>query len=231
MLQRINATAFFLSSVVVFAGPPTGYYDLAEGLTGAALKQALHEIIDDHIVISYSRTDEFMRVIDEDPQNSANVGLIYSNFSMSKGALGSSGASVWNREHLWPRSYGIDSSGPDNSDMHNLYPCNASVNSSRSNKYYDETTLPSTVNTVSPENTFDSNSWEPADSDKGIVARAVLYMAARYEGDESADEGGNFRFQSSIVVSFPINCAVEFGESLNSRSEVADSSPSYRTAM
>ena len=167
-------------------GPPAGYYDSAEGLTGAALKQALHEIIDDHIVISYSTTDEFMRVIDEDPQNSANVGLIYSNFSMSKGALGSSGASVWNREHLWPRSYGVDSSGPDNSDMHNLFPCNASVNSSRSNKYYDETTLPSTVNSVSPENTFDSDSWEPADSDKGIVARAVLYMAVRYEGDESA---------------------------------------------
>ena len=39
---------------------------------------------------------------------------------------------------------------------------------------------------VSPENTFDSDSWEPADNDKGIVARAVLYMAVRYEADASA---------------------------------------------
>ena len=119
-------------------------------------------------------------------KNSANVGLIYSNFSMSKGALGSSGASVWNREHLWPRSYGIDSSGPDNSDMHNLFPCNASVNLLVVTNITTRPPLPSTVNSVSPENTFDSDSWEPADSDKGIVARAVLYMAVRYEGDESA---------------------------------------------
>src|SRR6056297_3254414 len=33
---------------------PAGYYDTAEGKSGEALQQALHEIIDDHTVLSYS---------------------------------------------------------------------------------------------------------------------------------------------------------------------------------
>ncbi|MGJ8724058.1 MAG: endonuclease I family protein [Roseibacillus sp.] len=164
---------------------PAGYYDSAEGLTGLALKQTLHEIIDDHNVISYTSTDEVMREVFEDPENSANVELIYSDFSMPKGDLGSSGASVWNREHVWPRSYCIGNSGPDNSDLHNLYPCNASVNSSRGNKFFDETTGSGTMNSVSPENTYDSDSWEPDDVDKGMVARAVLYVVVRYDGSDS----------------------------------------------
>ena len=167
------------------ASPPVGYYLSAEGQTGAALESVLHDIIDGHTVISYSKTDEVMGVIDEDPNNTNNVGLIYSTFSMAKTGIGSSGSAVWNREHLWPRSYGLSTSGADNSDLHNLYPCNASVNSSRGNKYFDESDSTGSSNSISPENTYDSDSWEPSDEDKGKIARAAFYMAVRYDGSDA----------------------------------------------
>ena len=165
------------------AAPPEEYYQSTSGLLGDDLRTALHDIINDHTVIPYSRTDEVMRVIDQDSENPENIDLIYSSFSMSNTALGASGSSVWNREHLWPRSYGIESSGPDNSDLHNLFPCNASVNSSRGNKFFDEIDSGS-PNSISPENTADGDSWEPSDEDKGTVARAALYMSIRYDGSD-----------------------------------------------
>jgi len=186
-MRRFSAIFYLVLACVyqfAWSAPPPGYYDSAEGLIGSSLEAALHDIIDNHTSISYSQTDDVMRVIDEDPLNSNNVELIYSIFSMDKSAFGSSGSSVWNREHTWPRSYCLDLSGVDNSDLHNLFPCNASVNSSRGNKYFDITTPPGTQNSVSPENTFDSDSWEPSGPDKGIVARAAFYMAVRYDGSD-----------------------------------------------
>ncbi|MBB5353858.1 hypothetical protein HNR46_004122 [Haloferula luteola] len=42
-----------------------------------------------------------------------------------------------------------------------------------------------THNSISPENSSDSDSWEPAGQDKGIVARACFYMAVRYDGSDA----------------------------------------------
>jgi len=40
-------------------------------------------------------------------------------------------------------------------------------------------------NSISPENTYDTDSWEPSDEDKGRVARAAFYMAVRYDGSDA----------------------------------------------
>jgi endonuclease I len=51
------------------------------------------------------------------------------------------GVNGWNREHLWPNSYGFDidvtTTWPALRDLFNLRPCDSQVNSSRGNKYYD----------------------------------------------------------------------------------------------
>ena len=44
-----------LWSVTAFAQEPTHYYDAAEGLTGDALKLALHNIIKGHTTINYTQ--------------------------------------------------------------------------------------------------------------------------------------------------------------------------------
>jgi endonuclease I len=158
------------------------YYSSAAGLLGTPLQNALHNIIDGHTVVDYGTVDEVMQVIDEDTITSANVRLLYSNASLPKTSANINGG--WNREHVWPRSDGVGDTGPDYSDIHHLFPCKDTVNSLRSNLPFDEG---ANVNSdpFAPESFSDGNSWEPLDRDKGIVARAQLYMMVRYDGSDT----------------------------------------------
>lgn len=158
------------------------YYGPARGLTGTALAAALHEIIDGQNVIDYGLIGEIMKVIDESATNSTEVRLIYSNAGLPKTSFNIGGG--WNREHVWPRSDGVGEDGPDFADLHHLFPCKETVNSLRGALPFDESTdLES--DPFAPESFKDSNSWEPLDRDKGVVARALLYMMVRYDGMES----------------------------------------------
>lgn len=160
----------------------TNYYAPASGLTGSALQTALHNIIDDHVIIDYGTIDEVMQVIDEASGNSSQVRLLYSNANLPKTSNNIAGG--WNREHVWPRSDGVGDEGADYSDLHHLFPCKDTVNSLRSNLPFDEG---ANINSdpFAPESFSDGNSWEPLDRDKGIVARAVLYMMTRYDGSDA----------------------------------------------
>lgn len=159
------------------------YYAPAQGLTGSALQAALQNIIDDHVVIDYGTIDEVMEVIDEASDNSSQVRLLYSNANLPKSMKNLSGG--WNREHVWPRSDGVGDEGPDYSDLHHLFPCKDTVNSLRSNLPFDEGTSVQNTDPFAPESYSDGNSWEPLDRDKGIVARALLYMMTRYDGSDA----------------------------------------------
>ena len=151
------------------AAPPPGYYAAAQGQTGAVLRLALHNIIKGHTVLPYSSsttndTVDALGVLDQDPLNTNNVILIYSRRSDPKTNFNISGG--WNREHLWPDSYGIDGHVPMYSGLHNLRPEDRGVNSSRGNKYYDlsDTNSPGYHNPAyaeAPLTTTDSDSWEP----------------------------------------------------------------------
>ena len=68
------------------------YYDSASGKSGLALKNALHQIIDDHSEISYSYVWDALRKTDEDPNNPNNVILLYTGHSQGKTMNGSG---VW----------------------------------------------------------------------------------------------------------------------------------------
>jgi len=156
----------------------TNYYAPASGLTGTALQAALHNIIDDHVVIDYNTVGDVMRIIDEAANDSSAVRLLYSNANLPKTSFS------WNREHVWPRSDGVGDEGADFSDIHHLFPCKDSVNSLRSNFPFDVTSGSTTSDPFAPESRLDGNSWEPLDRDKGVVARALLYMMTRYDGSD-----------------------------------------------
>lgn len=159
------------------------YYAPASGLSGTPLRNALHEVIDDHTVVDYNTVDEVMQAIDA--ANTNDVRLIYSIATLPKSSfVGTVPDSVaWNREHVWPRNDGVGQDGPDFSDLHHLFPCQVNVNSLRSALYFDESdNLES--DPFAPESFKDGNSWEPLDRDKGIVARAALYMMTRYDGSD-----------------------------------------------
>ena len=183
--------------------PPAGYYASAAGLTGSALKSTLHNLIDGHTVVPYTSaaTDvwDALQVLDEDPANTANVLLVYNGVSISKADTngnGNTGTSAsWEREHLWPKSYGVLDTGADTSDLFNLRACRRSVNSSRNNRIYGlaNATHP-TDPAIAPPNCpgclYDFNEgqgglWTPRPSERGDLARAMFYMAVRYDGSDS----------------------------------------------
>jgi len=77
---------------------------------------------------------------------------------------------TWNKEHIWPQSLlGVSAGSSVNaaSDLHNLKPCNPSINSSRGNKYFDVAT--------------DSDSYFPREEDRGDIARILFYMVVMYD--------------------------------------------------
>ncbi|GAB3812790.1 endonuclease [Micromonospora zhanjiangensis] len=166
---------------------PTGgpydstYYASAIGRTGTTLRNSLHAVIKVQTKLSYDQVWDALRDTDEDPANPANVILLYSGRSQSKSGNGG-GVNDWNREHVWAKSHGNfgTATGPG-TDVHHLRPEDVSVNSERGNKDFD-----SGGGAVSeaPGCYTDADSFEPRNAVKGDVARMILYMAIRYEGDD-----------------------------------------------
>lgn len=168
---------------------PAFYFGTASGLNGGTLRAELGDIIDGHNALSYTPgVWTAHKDLYEDPNNSNNIILFYSGASIDKSLQDSgSPSNYWNREHLWPNSYGIDGSSPRYTDIFNLVPAYKGVNSARGNKYFDETANDNPAHQYAPECHTDSTSWEPADPQKGWAARALFYMSTRYSDLELVD--------------------------------------------
>lgn len=196
----------------VLSTAPAGYYASLEGLSGAALKQAVQNIIANPSVVrlhSYADIWEILKTSDQNPLNSGQIWEIYLEQPMSKidQQLGSSSIGKWNREHIFCQSRGgfvvadIDSadgigvwtstsaaSTVDGvSDAHHIRAVNGQENSSRNNKNYGNVNTA----TVYAGATGSQGSW------RGDVARACFYMAVRFiglnvvNGDPSENNGTN----------------------------------------
>lgn len=171
---------------------PSDYYASCYGLSGNALKQALQDIIANPSLVrahSYGDVVEILNNADQNPANNNEVWLMYVEQPKSKldYQTGASILGVWNREHIWPQSRGGFANGTSSfadgidvwlptsaadilsghSDAHHIRAEDGQENSSRSNRDYG-----SDYN--GPANT--SGTW------RGDVARALFYMAVRYNG-------------------------------------------------
>ena len=82
-LPKLSLLCLLISASAAHAAAPAGYYDSANTANAQALRDSLHEIIDDHQRFPYtsSATDtwDILESADEDPDNSGNIIDIYKN--------------------------------------------------------------------------------------------------------------------------------------------------------
>lgn len=179
-------------SITTTSSSGSGYYANISGY-GTTLKGLLNTLIQgSHTTkFSYDALKTQIPYTDEDPNNSNNLIEIYTGWSVPKSSFGG-GVTQWNREHTWSKSHGdFGDVAPAGTDLHHLRPCDATVNSTKSNK--DFAMGGTAVTDNSPPSGYTgvtgcyqtSDTWEPRDEDKGDVARMIMYMAVRYEGTDS----------------------------------------------
>ncbi len=158
------------------------YYETAAGLTGSALKDELHSIIDGHTFYDYDGVKTALQVLDEDPDNSSNVIGIYTGWSIDKTNFNTSNG--WNREHVWAKSHGnFDIDESPGTDLHHLRPEDSTVNTMKLNRDFAEGGSEYIDGDGATGCYWTTDTWEPPDDVKGDVARMMFYMDVRYEGD------------------------------------------------
>jgi len=177
------------------------YYQAANGLSGFALKTALHNIIKGHAAQGYGALWGFYSAnsLDVYFENDGSILDIYSenpngadpyNYTAITNQCGSynSEADCYNREHSFPRSWFGGSIEPMNSDVHFIFATDGQVNAYRGSFPYGEVGSNDIVsNNGSRRGSAQSGLgytgtvFEPIDEFKGDVARAALYVATRYE--------------------------------------------------
>ena len=153
------------------------YYNSVNTGSSQLLRSSLHNLIDDHNVVSYESSKQHLQNTDADPNDAGNIILIYKQNSVDEPW---DGGDTWNREHIWAASYGLYDSDAYK-DLHNLKPADPSVNSSKGNKNFDNGGI---QHDEAIECFFTQNTWEPADAVKGDIARILFYMDVRYEGGD-----------------------------------------------
>jgi hypothetical protein len=87
---------------------------------------------------------------------------------------------------VWAKSRGdFGTEPPAGTDVNNLRPADVSINSTRSNRWFDTCSVMVYDNGV-PTGSYKSNTrwvWQPRKEVEGDVARMIFYMATRYEGE------------------------------------------------
>ena len=168
---------------------PAGYYASAEGKTGAALIQALHAITCTQRVLGYTFARDSMYANVDDPDNDNLITDIYVGRTAEVFSRASAAAVNFNTEHTWPQSRGAEQD-PAQSDINILFSADETSNSVRLNYPFGNVT--GSVDWTSPAQPGVNERsrrglngsrivFEPRDSKKGDIARAILYFYVRYK--------------------------------------------------
>ena len=213
-----------LLPLMAVAQPPPGYYDPTYQLSGEALRQALHEIINGHTVIPNDQLWDAFAITDAKP--SGDVWDIYSDvpdgnppytFEFGQDQCGSynSEGDCFNREHSFPQSW-FGGSGAMDTDLFHLYPTDGWVNQQRGNLPYGTV---GNVNWTSQNGSKRGDcSWpgcsgtvfEPINEYKGDLARSYFYMLTRYlpnlpAWDTPMLQGDNFTaWAASLILAWHV---------------------------
>jgi endonuclease I len=197
------AVMFVITSAAIAEIPP-GYYDPAVGLTGEPLQAALHEIIDDHVSITYSEIWVAFWYTDQRPDGyvwdmysdipGGTPPYLYTFFEDQGGSAGGEGEG-YDREHSFPKSWFGGEVMPMYTDLFHIIPTDIYVNLRRSNYPYGEVTNPTWTSLngsrLGPCSWpgFSGTAFEPRDDFKGDLARNYFYMATRYYTEDAAWPG------------------------------------------
>ncbi len=209
-----------VASFKIAGGSVSSYYNSVNTSNAEQLRCSLNTVIRGHTVYPYSAsttdTWDILEIADEDPNNSGNILDVYKNRSYTKVSdrAGTGTGVTYNREHTWPNSLGFGSAtgnlglphGPY-TDTHMLYLSDTNYNSDRGNSPYSYCTQGAGCSERATEvnngngggtgvypgnsNWVNSNAYETWSKRQGDVARAVMYMAIRYEGGTHTVTGQN----------------------------------------
>lgn len=195
---------------LAFSQAPSGYYNSANGLSGAQLKTALSNIITSGhqdkgysgLWTAYKTTD-----IDKNYENDGSILDIYSErptsadpykYTPGNNQCGtySTEGNCYNREHIVPQSL-FNEASPMKSDVHFIRATDGKVNGMRSNYPFGKvgsasfTSLNGSKVGSSASSGFAGTVFEPIDEFKGDVARMVFYFVTRYQSRLSTFSTGN----------------------------------------
>ena len=205
IVYRPVAIFILLCAVINTNRAEADQYDSVDNSSAQAMRDSLHEIIDDHTRFPYTSaatdTWDVLEIADEDQDKPDNIITIYRNATFLKLHGGND---FYNREHTWPKSYGFPNNGPSPNypytDMHHLFLSDVDYNFNRSNKPYDNCDSGCLENATVANNDrggvgvgypgdsnwtdgdFTNGRWETWSGRRGDVARALMYMDVRYEG-------------------------------------------------
>jgi len=211
-MNRSVVLFMLLSAAPITARADTDYYASVDKSSPQAMRESLHEIIDDHQRFPYTSaatdTWDVLEMADENQDNPHNIITIYRNATFPKLHGGND---FYDREHTWPKSYGFPDNGASlnypYTDMHHLFLADTNYNFARSNKPYDncrnfcqgypteanndrggtDVTYPGDSNWT--EGAYTDGGWETWVGRRGDVARALLYMDVRYAGGTHGTTG------------------------------------------
>ncbi|MEO5626379.1 MAG: endonuclease [Dokdonella sp.] len=192
-------------------GNVDAYYAHVNTSSPDQLRCSLHLTIRGHTAYPYYsnsgiNTWTILEAAQANPANPAQILDVYRNHfytAITDRAGGSGGGITYNREHTWPNSLGFPTDtgnlGMPNapySDTHMLYLSDTQWNADRGNKPYADCATNCGERTTEANGGFgggsgaypgnsnwtNNNSFQTWGHRKGDVARAVMYMAIRYEG-------------------------------------------------
>jgi endonuclease I/chitodextrinase len=206
----------------VFAGlahaqAPAGYYNSANGLSGAALKTELSSIITNgHVDKGYSGLWTAYKTtdIDKDYENDGSILDIYSekpvgtdpyNYTPGTNQCGtySTEGNCYNREHIVPQSL-FNQASPMVADIHFIRATDGKVNGMRSNYPFGKVGSASFTSQngsklgTSASSGYSGTVFEPIDEFKGDVARMIFYFVTRYQSKLSTFSSGNMLGSSTF---------------------------------
>jgi endonuclease I len=194
----------FLAGKII--AQPAGYYSPAAGLSGTALQQALHDIIDNHTFVSYAQLWTSFKTTDK--KSDGTVWDMYSdkpsgtpayNYTFVTDQCGnySVEGDCYNREHSFPKSWFGGEVEPMYTDLFHLYPTDGKVNGMRDNYPFGTVSSPTWTSTngskLGPSSYagYSGVVFEPIDAYKGDFARSYFYMATRYYGEDTGWPGSD----------------------------------------
>ena len=142
------------------------------------------------------RDDVWDALIDLDQGDTeGTVHLIYKDVDVPAVPYGT--GDTWNREHLWPKSRGVEDSGADFVDVHHLRPADWGVNAARGNLFFGECGMfngtdsqckvPATGE-AAEDTASDGTIFLPPSVSRGDIARAIFYMDVRYSGKDGGKD-------------------------------------------
>ncbi len=174
------------------------YYSTTENKSGSALKSALKSRLGQgYIQLTYSAArDHMYMTIDNQKTNGQGAGVntlecVYTGTQVtSYSDRTDAQLQGFNTEHTFPQGF-FGQNLPMRSDIHHLFPTTVSSNSERGNKPFGVVTNPTWQ--VGGSKSGSSN-FEPRDTHKGAVARAMFYFVVRYQ-----DYANHFHNQETIL--------------------------------